>query len=67
MTTRAKNHIHKPIKKLNLHTQLAKTNDIEPTSVTTALTDPQWRKAMSTECDALVRNGTWDLVPPAAD
>ncbi|CAL8156198.1 unnamed protein product [Prunus armeniaca] len=64
MTTRAKNHIHKPITKMNLHTQLSKSNDLEPTTVSTALKDPKWPKAMSNECDALVRNGTWELVPP---
>ncbi|CAL8999725.1 unnamed protein product, partial [Prunus brigantina] len=64
MTTRAKNHIHKPITKMNLLTQLSKSNDLEPTTVSTALKDPKWRKAMSDECDALVRNGTWELVPP---
>ncbi|KAL5548865.1 hypothetical protein UlMin_004096 [Ulmus minor] len=64
MTTQAKNHIHKPITKLNLHTQLSKSTNIEPITMTKALTDPKWRQAMSDECDALVRNGTWELVPP---
>lgn len=26
--------------------------------------DHQWRQAMSSEFDALVKNGTWELVPP---
>jgi histone deacetylase 1/2 len=64
MTTRAKNNIHKPITKLNLHTRLSTSSDLEPTTVTKALLDPRWRQAMSAECDALVRNGTWELVPP---
>ncbi|BBH07832.1 transposable element gene [Prunus dulcis] len=64
MTTRAKNHIRKPITKMNLHTQLSKSNNLEPTTVSAALKDPKWRKAMSDECDALVQNGTWELVPP---
>ena len=64
MTTRAKNHITKPVQKLNLHTQLASSPNSEPTSVTQALKDPHWRKSMSEEYDALVRNGTWELVPP---
>lgn len=64
MTTRAKNNIHKPIRKLNLHTQLSKSNDLEPTTVTQALKDTKWRRAMSEEYDALVRNGTWELVLP---
>ncbi|KAL5576809.1 hypothetical protein UlMin_018508 [Ulmus minor] len=65
MTTQAKNHIHKPITKLNLHTQLFTSTNIEPTTVTKAITDPKWRQAMSDEYDALVRNGTWELVPSA--
>ncbi|RVW86582.1 Retrovirus-related Pol polyprotein from transposon RE2 [Vitis vinifera] len=47
MQTRAKNNIHKPIQKLNLHTQLSKPLDLEPTTPTQALKDPKWRKAMS--------------------
>ncbi|GKV25827.1 hypothetical protein SLEP1_g35210 [Rubroshorea leprosula] len=39
--------------------------DIEPTCVTQALKDPSWRQAMSDEFSALVRQGTWQLVPPA--
>lgn len=63
MTTRAKNNIHKPIQKLTLHTQLSTPIALEPTTVTQALKDPQCRRAMSEEYDALVRNGTWELVP----
>ena len=63
MKTRAKNNIRKPIQKLNLHIQLSKPLDLEPTTPTQALKDPKWRKAMSKEYDALVRNGTWELVP----
>ena len=63
MTTRAKNNIRKPIQKLNLSTQLSHPYDVEPTTVTQALKDPKWRWAMSEEYDALVRNGTWELVP----
>ncbi|RVW91845.1 Retrovirus-related Pol polyprotein from transposon RE2 [Vitis vinifera] len=64
MTTRAKNNIRKPITKLNLHTQLTKSDDHEPTTLTQALKDHKWRRAMSEEYDALVKNGTWALVPP---
>ncbi|KAL5563338.1 hypothetical protein UlMin_033085 [Ulmus minor] len=66
MITRAKNHISKPIQKLNLSTQLSPPTDIEPTTATQALKDQKWRRAMSQEYDALVRNGTWELVPPAS-
>ena len=64
MTTRAKNHITKPIQKLNLHTHIASSPSSEPTSVAQALKDSNWRKAMSEEYDALARNGTWELVTP---
>ena len=63
MTIRAKNNIHKPITKLNLHTQLTTSDDPEPTTLTQALKDHKWRLAMSEEYDALVKNGTWALVP----
>lgn len=40
-----------------------------PTSVHAALRDPNWRKAMQEEFDALIGNNTWRLVPrpPAAN
>ena len=63
MITRAKNNIHKPLHKMNLHIQLTKSHDLEPTTMTQALKDSQWRQAMSVEYDALVKNGTWELVP----
>ena len=34
--------------------------------MTQTLKNPHWRKAMSEEYDALVSNGTWELVPPAS-
>jgi hypothetical protein len=36
----------------------------EPTSLTEALNDGNWKKAMDCEFDALVKNKTWHLVPP---
>lgn len=36
---------------------------IEPTCFSQAVKVPAWRAAMATEFDALLRNGTWDLVP----
>ena len=35
----------------------------EPDSLQEALSDPKWKKAMQDEYDALLRNGTWHLVP----
>ena len=49
---------HKPIKKLNVTTQLPTKDDLEPTIVSQALKDPKWRQAMFEEYDAFVRNGT---------
>lgn len=40
MQTRAKNNIHKPIQKLNLTPQLSTSNDLDPTTMTQALKDP---------------------------
>jgi hypothetical protein len=34
-----------------------------PSSVRAALADPNWRAAMEDEYEALISNGTWDLVP----
>ncbi|VVA36360.1 PREDICTED: Retrovirus-related Pol poly from transposon, partial [Prunus dulcis] len=34
-----------------------------PNSVTEALEDPKWKKAMNEEMRALQKNGTWELVP----
>lgn len=37
---------------------------VEPTTHTQALKDPQWRCAMDLEFNVLLKNGTWELVPP---
>ena len=37
----------------------------EPTSFTKASKSCHWRSAMNTEFDALLRNQTWELVPPS--
>ncbi|XP_043704477.1 uncharacterized mitochondrial protein AtMg00810-like [Telopea speciosissima] len=39
------------------------SSDEEPTSYTSASKEPKWREAMSEEFHALLRNGTWKLVP----
>ncbi|XP_010545858.1 PREDICTED: uncharacterized protein LOC104818098, partial [Tarenaya hassleriana] len=64
MTTRSKNQIFKPNQKVSLSTSLSSFLETEPTCVSHAMKDPRWRSAMSDEFNALVRNGTWSLVPP---
>lgn len=65
MGTRATDHIHKPLIKLSLNTiHSAASTTTEPTSLSQALKYPEWRAAMSDEFNALLRNGTWTLVPP---
>ena len=66
MQTRAKNNIHKPLQKLNLHTTLSQHSDLEPTTSAQALKDPKWRQAMSDEFNALIRNDTWQLIPASS-
>ena len=75
MITRSQNNIRKPIQKLTLHTGTTPTrqpetltsthasSETEPTTTAKALNDPHWRKAMTEEYDALMSNGTWELVP----
>ncbi|XP_062160269.1 uncharacterized mitochondrial protein AtMg00820-like isoform X2 [Alnus glutinosa] len=70
MVTRAKNNIFKP-KVFNdgSHTHphaLITTDDLtvtEPTCFSQANTDPNWRQAMNSEFDALLKNNTWSFVP----
>jgi hypothetical protein len=63
MRTCGKSGFIQPVDKLNL--QAAALSPV-PKSVRSALTDPHWRAAMQVEFDALLANGTWDLVhrPP---
>ncbi|KAH9685170.1 retrovirus-related pol polyprotein from transposon RE1 [Citrus sinensis] len=62
MTTRSKNCVFQP-KHLNITTKYPLPLSLEPTSPIQALKDPQWRHAMCDEINALVKNGTWELVP----
>ena len=48
---------------MNLTTVLSQPSNIEPHTVNEALTGPKWRQTMNDEFDALIRNGTWKLVP----
>lgn len=57
------NQIHKPNPKYLLTTKHPLLPSVEPTSVSQALKSSDWRNAMSKEFDALIHQGTWDLVP----
>ena len=61
MVTRAQQNITKPNPKYMLLTSISP--DTEPTRVSQALKDLQWKQAMIDEYNALLRNGTWELVP----
>lgn len=43
---------------------MAGPTDIEPTCSSQATKVAQWRDAMSTKFNALLRHGTWILTPP---
>lgn len=63
MLTRRKNQINKPNPRYNYSATLSSSFPTEPRTVAQALRDKRWRGSMSTEIDAFVRNGTFDLVP----
>lgn len=66
MKTRSMNLIFKPKKPFNeffLATKVCES-DLVPTSISKALQDPKWHATMETEYAALLRNDTWELVPP---
>ena len=63
MTTRSMNNIFKP-KQLHIMSKHYLPLPLEPTCVTQAVSHPEWREAMSSELTALMRHGTWDLIPP---
>ncbi|GJV55849.1 ribonuclease H-like domain-containing protein [Tanacetum coccineum] len=63
MITRSQSGIVKPINRLSLHT--SSISHI-PKILSHALKDPNWRNAMYDEYNALVKNGTWLLVPRPA-
>lgn len=40
---------------------------VVPSSVSEALADPNWKKAMLDEYQALMKNNTWELVPATTE
>ncbi|GJT00679.1 ribonuclease H-like domain-containing protein [Tanacetum coccineum] len=60
MVTRAKAVIFKLLERMNCHVT---TTSPLPRSHVHVLRDPNWKEAMLDECNALITNGTWVLVP----
>lgn len=63
MQTRGKSGIVKPKQQLSLNTITKPVLPKEPTSVTDAMKNDNWKNAMVEEFNALIDNGTWTLVP----
>jgi len=72
MVTRAQAHIHKPkiftdgtvrYPRPRALTASLDFIDTEPSCFSTAVKSAVWREAMATEFNALLKNGTWTLVP----
>ncbi|KAK0572541.1 hypothetical protein LWI29_033229 [Acer saccharum] len=61
--TRSKNQVFKPKTIFDLHVTTHPVPSTEPTTMLQARKFLEWRNAMSAEYDALVKNGTWTLVP----
>ncbi|KAI3690006.1 hypothetical protein L2E82_47980 [Cichorium intybus] len=67
MTTRARAGVTKPIARLNLHTTSTPPISPIPKSISAAMSDPNWLRAMEDEFRALQVNKTWELVPRPTD
>ena len=63
MQIRYKTNTFQP-KHNNLTTKHPIPPSIKPTCVSQAIKDPHWRATMCDELNALLYNGTWDLVSP---
>ncbi|CAB4306763.1 unnamed protein product [Prunus armeniaca] len=63
MATRAKAGVRKPNPKYAHHALISTDDSFEPTSFSHANKLKEWRFAMADECNALLRAGTWILVP----
>ncbi|PNX98781.1 hypothetical protein L195_g022038 [Trifolium pratense] len=66
IVTRSKNNIFKPKRVFHASNHPLPEN-LEPSNVRQAMQHPHWRHAISEEFNALIRNGTWSLVPPPQD
>ncbi|XP_071686916.1 uncharacterized protein [Rutidosis leptorrhynchoides] len=64
MITRHQLGTTKPVQRLNL---LLSNPSPTPKTYSYALNDPNWHHAMTDEYNALIKNGTWTLVPRPSD
>lgn len=60
IVTRSQNNIYKPKR---IFYYLAVSTPLKSSTLTQAQKHAYWHNAMRDECDALVNNHTWDLVP----
>jgi hypothetical protein len=63
MVTRRAAGVLRALDRLILSATSSPTLPQVPTTLRGALADPQWRRAMEEEYEALQANHTWDLVP----
>ncbi|KAJ0443134.1 putative RNA-directed DNA polymerase [Helianthus annuus] len=63
MQTRSQSGIFKPRTPFSLLTESSSSISPLPKSHLAALADPNWKRAMANEYEALLENHTWELVP----
>ena len=66
MVTHSKNNIFKPKCLYQTTTKNPLPESVALTCVTQALKQVEWRQAMFEKLTALLRNGTWELVPSSS-
>ncbi|KAJ0600540.1 putative RNA-directed DNA polymerase [Helianthus annuus] len=67
MQTRSQSGIFKPRQPMSLNTLTSPPISPLPKSHLAALSDPNWKNAMTNEYEALLANNTWELVPRPID
>ncbi|OIT24151.1 putative mitochondrial protein, partial [Nicotiana attenuata] len=65
MVTRAQTGSLMPKKSFSMSTATPTSAIMEPSCYSQAIKDVHWRRTMSEEYNVLIRNGTWELVPPS--
>ena len=65
MVTRTQTGSLYPKKPFSMSTTTPTSTIVEPSFHSQVIKDVHWRHAMSEEYNALIQNGTWELVPPS--